>query len=126
MNKVRMTICPDNKRDAVTLYQLIIEHVELTSTIHTDCWRGYNGLMGGGGGFRAHMTVNHSVHFVDPVTNGHTNNIDSCWRSLRHRLARGGIRRDKVDFIWWLDCDNRSADPFQDLTEDIKMMYPIH
>ena len=94
MQKVQMTICPSNNRDADTLYNLIAEHVELTSTIHTDVWRGYNGFMAGG--FAAHLTVNHSVNFVDPITQCHSNNIESCWRALRHRLSRGGIRLDSV------------------------------
>ena len=37
-----MAICPNNRRDAQTLYELISEYVELSSTIH-----GYNGLLAG-------------------------------------------------------------------------------
>lgn len=127
-NEVRMTICPGNNRDAATLYGLIEQHVELGSTIHTDCWRGYNGLLGGG--FAAHLTVNHSVNFVDPVTNVHTNNIESRWRALRHRLSRGGIRRNQIDVhlaehLWRQDCENRAADPFQEMIEDIRLVYPV-
>ena len=39
--EVCMAICPGNQRDANTLYSLISHHMEITSTIHTDCWRGY-------------------------------------------------------------------------------------
>ena len=85
--EVRMAVCPGNQRDADTLYRLISDHVEISSTIHTDCWRGYNGLMVRG--FAAHLTVNHSYHFVDPVTGVHTNTIESQWRSFRRRLSRG-------------------------------------
>jgi hypothetical protein len=42
-----------------TLYDLILEHVVLPSTILTDAWRGYNGLLAGG--FANHLTVNHSL-----------------------------------------------------------------
>jgi len=55
-----------------------IDHGEITSTIYTDCWRGYNGLMVRG--FAVHLTVNHSHHFVDPVTGVHMNTIESQWR----------------------------------------------
>ena len=123
-NEVRMTICLGNNRDAATLYDLIVEHVQLGSTIHTDYWRGYNGL---GGGFAAHLTVNHPVNFVDPITKAYTNNIESQWRALRHRLSRGGIRRHLInvhlaEHLWRQDCKNRAADPFQELTEDIRLV----
>ena len=93
--KVQMTICPNKRRDSNTLYDLIVEHVELTSTIHTDAWRGYYGVLAGG--FAVHLSVNHSESFMGPVTNCHTNNIESCWRALSHWLSRGGIRRDDTD-----------------------------
>ena len=83
--EVRMAICPNNRRDAQILYDLVSKHLELTSTIHTDAWRGYNGLFAGS--FANHLTVNHSLHFVDPITHVHTNNIESHLRSLRHRRS---------------------------------------
>ena len=81
-NEVRMTICPNNRRDGNTLFELITEHVELTSTIHTDAWRGYYGSV-------AHLTVNHSVHFVDPVTNCHMNNIRVALASSTPSAVQG-------------------------------------
>ena len=36
--------CPGNKRDATTLLDIIERHVAKTSTIVTDCWRGYDCL----------------------------------------------------------------------------------
>ena len=38
--EVHMAIFPNNLQDPQTLYDLISEHVELTSTIHSDAWRG--------------------------------------------------------------------------------------
>ena len=82
MQEVQMTICSNNNRDADALYNLIAEHIELTSTIYTDVSRGYNGFMAGG--FPAHLTVNHSHNFVDSITQCHSSNIESRWRALCH------------------------------------------
>ena len=67
---------------------------------------------------------------MDPITNAHTNNIESRWRALRHRLSRGGIRRYQIDVhmaehLWRQDCENRAADPFQKLIEDIRLVYAV-
>ena len=127
-NEVRMTVCPNNRRDSNTLYELIAEHVELTSTIQTDAWRGYNGLLADG--FAAHLSVNHAENFVDPVTNHHSHNLDSRWRALRKRLYRAGIRRGDIhvhlcEYLWHQDCKNRGADPFHELIDDIRRTYPV-
>ena len=111
-----------------TLYDLILEHVVLPSTILTDAWRGYNGLFAGG--FVNHLTVNHYLHFVNLITHVHTNNIEFRWRSLQHRLSRGGVWQNQVDshiseYLLCLDCENRGADPFQELIEDNKTVYPV-
>ena len=75
-------ICPGNRRDKQTLLGLITKHVKPGTTIHTDCWRAYNGL------------VDHSKNFVDPETGCHTQMIESHWRALKRRLTRGGIRKE--------------------------------
>jgi hypothetical protein len=126
--EVRMAVCPGNRRDATTLYDLVSQHVEPTSTIYTDCWKGYNGLLAGG--FSEHLTVNHSENFVDQITGAHTNTIEAQWRTLRRTLARGGIRQKNIDvhlceFLWRKDCNSRNADPFQQLIEDIREIYPV-
>ena len=122
---VRMTICPENQNDGTTVYNLISEHVEATSTINTDCWGGYNGLMASG--FAAHLNANHSQH----SRRVHTNAIESQFRSLRRSLTRGGIRQKDMDvhiceYLWRKDCESRNADPFQELIEYVRKMYPMN
>jgi hypothetical protein len=29
------------------------------------------------------------------------------------------------EYLWRLDCENRGADPFQELMDDIKTVYPV-
>lgn len=97
------------------------------STIYTDCWKGYNNLTLEG---FAHLTINHSLQFVDPDTGVNTNKIESQWRPLRHRLARGGVKKEHLaehmtEFLWRRDCKRRGADPFKELVEDIKAVHEL-
>lgn len=56
-------------RDAITLQQVIQQHVREGSIIYTDLWRGYNSLEENLG--LEHHTVNHSLWFRDPITGVH-------------------------------------------------------
>ena len=58
---VFLAVCPDNKRYAETLLEIIERHVEKNSTVVTDCWRAYEQLDRDGWN---HLTVNHSYNFV--------------------------------------------------------------
>ncbi|KAJ4429059.1 hypothetical protein ANN_26055 [Periplaneta americana] len=95
--EIRLKVCPDNHRDAQTL-RLIRKHVQPNMTIYTDCWRGYDSL--NQHQFQ-HMSVNHSLNFVDPVNGVHTNDIESAWQPLRKRLSHGGVH-DKYDNLYRL------------------------
>ena len=58
---VFLVLCPENKRDAATLMEIIDRHVNKDSTIITDCWRAYDQLDADGW---AHATVNHNYNFI--------------------------------------------------------------
>ena len=53
-----------------------------------------------------HNTVNHSLHFVDPVTGIHTQNIESYWAKHKYVLKKmKGCRREFLtqylqEFMW--------------------------
>ncbi|KAJ4429038.1 hypothetical protein ANN_26034 [Periplaneta americana] len=88
-----MAMHPENGRDAQTLLRFTRKHVQPNTTIYTDCWRGYDSV--NQHQFQ-HISVNHSLNFVNPVTGVHTNNIESVWRPLRKRLSRGGIHHNDM------------------------------
>lgn len=71
---------PVLKRNRQTLNSVIRVFVKENSIIYTDCWRGYNDLTLLG---YTHLTVNHSKHFVDPLTKIHTNTIEGTWSALK-------------------------------------------
>jgi transposase-like protein len=55
---------PVMNRAAETLLPIIHQHVEFGATVVTDEWRSYNRLSQN----YLHLTVNHSLNFVDPRT----------------------------------------------------------
>ena len=61
----------------------IAEHVDNRSTVITDCWKAYCELEQK---HWSHLTVNHSINFVDPTTGAHTQNIESTWWQLKRNL----------------------------------------
>ncbi|GFX92601.1 DDE_Tnp_IS1595 domain-containing protein [Trichonephila clavipes] len=70
-----------------TLMQIIMEWIEPGTTIISDCWKGYNHDVLTAEGFN-HLTVNHSLNFVDPDTGAHTNTIESTWRHVKSRYPQ--------------------------------------
>lgn len=77
-----------NRRDANTLRNIIYNHVEEGSIIHTDCWRGYANLVELG---FEHYTVNHSNYFVDPFTGVNTQLIESTWSVFKRKFRSRSI-----------------------------------
>jgi transposase-like protein len=125
-NEFRIEICPDNKRDASTLLTLIDKHVGKGTVIMTDCWKGYNALEQAE---FLHLCVNHKFNYVDPDTWANTQKIEACWRPLRRRLNRGGIRHEDLylhlsEYVWRKEVQNQSVDPFAKLVQDIINLYP--
>ena len=57
---------------------IIAAHVAPGTEVHSDQWSAYN-QVSSLPGVAGHSTVNHSLHFVDPVTGTHTQNIESYW-----------------------------------------------
>jgi len=55
------------------------------SIIYSDCWSSYvHGIPTLPEGY-IHYTVNHSEHFVDPITGCCTNSIESTWQKFKYR-----------------------------------------
>ena len=76
-------IVPDAKK--TTLLKAIRGQVSLESVIHSDGWRGYNGLVDVG--YAKHLRVKHSE---DEFANeqSHINGIESFWSYAKRRLMK--------------------------------------
>jgi hypothetical protein len=50
-------------------------------------WLAHDGIANLPQGY-AHLTVNHSINFVDPVTGAHTQSIESKWQKFKHKIKK--------------------------------------
>jgi len=108
--RVYTEIVPDCSR--ATLQAVIRGRVSLESVIHSDGWRGYNGLVDLG--YQKHFRVNHGENeFANERS--HINGIESFWGYAKTRLTRfRGLR--KGTFIWHLkECEFRFNHRGQDI-----------
>jgi transposase len=81
--KVYTSIIPDTK--AATLQAVIRGHVDIDSVIHSDGWRGYDGLVDIG--YDKHFRVHHGKNeFVRGKS--HINGIESFWSYAKIRLVK--------------------------------------
>ena len=81
--KVYTEIVPDCK--SKTLQDIVRGKVSAESVIHTDGWRGYDGLVDIG--YDKHFRVNHSNNeFANKQT--HINGIESFWSYAKTRLVK--------------------------------------
>ena len=100
--KVYTEIVSDCSRD--TLQAIIRGKVDAESVIHSDGWRGYNGLVDLG--YKKHFRVDHGKNeFVRGKS--HINGIESFWGTTKTRLSkRRGIKK-KVFLLHLKECEFR-------------------
>ena len=92
--KVYTEIVPDCS--AKTLQGIIRGKVDIDSVIHSDGWRGYNGLVDVG--YEKHFRVDHGKHEFSKGNGKHINGIESFWGYAKHRLMKfKGIPKDKFE-----------------------------
>ena len=95
--KVYTEIVPDAK--AKTLQAIIRGRASIESVIHTDGWRGYDGLVDLG--YEKHFRVNHGKDEFSKGSGQHINGIESFWGYAKHRLVKfNGIPKEK--FVFYL------------------------
>ena len=88
--KVFTEIVPDVARK--TLQAIIRGRVSIETVIHSDGWRGYNGLVDIG--YPKHFRVNHSANeFANEISN--INGIESFWSYAKRRLQKfNGVKKE--------------------------------
>ena len=118
------------QRDAATLLPIIQQHTRPGTEIHSDEWAAYNNVSTLPT-VSSHRTVNHSLHFKDPVTGVHTNNIESYWCRIKTKLKRmRGCHKDQLpsyldEFMWRERHGKTPRQAFDSICRDIALKYPV-
>jgi transposase-like protein len=100
--KVYTEIVPDCSR--ATLQAIIRGKVKPDSVIHSDGWRGYNGLVDVG--YEKHLRVDHgSNEFVRG--NSHINGIEGFWGFSKSRLTRFKGLPKSTFYLHLKECEFR-------------------
>lgn len=107
-------LVPVAKRDRDTLIPLILKHILPGTTIISDCWKSYEILSEMD---FTHLTVNHSLNFVDPDTGAHTQNIESTWWQIKRGLPDTHTRHYRLylylgEFLWRKIASRLQVDEF--------------
>lgn len=103
-------IVPDCK--APTLQSIIRGRVASDAIIHSDGWRGYDGLVDVG--YSKHFRVNHSGNqFADGIN--HINGIESFWSSAKRRLQKFNGVSKKSFCLHLKECEYRFNNRKQNL-----------
>jgi transposase-like protein len=87
-----------------TLQNIIRGKVSLDSVIHSDGWRGYNGLVDVG--YSKHLRVNHS-DAVFAIGDIHINGIESFWSYAKRRLQKFNGVSPKTFYLHLKECEYR-------------------
>jgi transposase-like protein len=118
-DKVYTEIVPNCS--AITLQAIIRGKTAIESVIHSDGWRGYNGLVDFG--YKKHFRVHHSKNEF-ARGNSHINGIESFWGYAKTRLVKfKGM--DKNTFVLHLkECEfrfnNRKQNLYKILLKEFK------
>ena len=95
------------------------------TTVMSDLWRAYGGIAAMG--FN-HLTVNHSLNFVDPNTGAHAQRVERSWKSSKERNKRhNGTHRAMLDSYlceWMWRQRHRQLDKFDKILADIAAYWP--
>lgn len=118
--QVYTEIVPDAKKR--TLQPILRGKVDIRSVVHSDSWRGYDGLVDLG--YRKHHRINHGENIFARDRGVHINGIESFWGTAKTRLAkRRGIRKD-LFYLHLKECEyrfnNRRQNLYQNLMKLIK------
>ena len=112
--KVYTQIVPNVSRE--TLRQIVQMKVEPDSTIYSDGWRSYDGLVDWG--YKRHYRVNHGQNEF-ARGNSHINGIENFWGIAKVRLSKlRGLRKDHFN-LHLKECEWRYNMRHEDMYHEL-------
>ena len=112
--KVYTEIVPDCKKG--TLQAIIRGRVALEAVVHSDGWRGYDGLVDVG--YAKHYRANHSVNEFARGTH-HINGIESFWSFAKRRLQKFNGVLARIFSLHLKECEYRFNNRSKSLYEEL-------
>ena len=117
-------LVPVERRDRDTLLPIIRAHILPGTRVMSDLWKAYDCLKNEG---YDHLTVNHSLNFVDPDTGAHTQGIENTWWGVKRSLPRTGTSKELFDgylqeYMW---RQQYGEDPFGNIIKHIADLYEV-
>ena len=116
--------------DGRTLLPIIQAHTAPGTIIHSDEWRVYNSVTNLPT-VAGHAAVNHSRHFVDPVTGVHTQTVESYWNRVKTKLKRmKGCDSNQLpgyldEFMWRERYGRSASEALRNIMQNISNQYPV-
>ena len=89
------------RRDVATLHPIIARCVWIGTDVHSVDWAAYRHMDHHIHSVSHHQAVVRRLHFVDPVTGIHTQEVESCWNNLKlgQKIRRGIGREDMQSYL---------------------------
>ena len=89
------------RRDVATLHPTIARCVRIVTEVHSVDWAAYRHMYHHIHSVSHYQAVVHQLHFVDPVTGIHTQEVESCRRNLKlgQKIGRGIGMEDMQSYL---------------------------
>ena len=110
--------------DRDTLLLIIRTHMSPGTRVMSDIWKAYDWLRLKDEGY-THLTVNHSLNFVDPDTGAHAQRNENTWWGVKWSMLRTGTSKDLFESYLqeWLWRQHYGDDPFAKTLSSISPTY---
>ena len=117
-------LVPVERRDKETLLPIIRAQILPGTRVMSDLWRSYDCLKDEG---YEHLTVNHSLNFVDPDTGAHTQGIENTWWGVKRSYPRTGTSKELLErylqeFLW---RKRYGENPFGNILKNVAELYNV-